>query len=145
MEVPRGQEWIGIAMSFSDYWENRILDHIFGKAAYTAPSHIYVALSRADPGELGSGVQEPSSGNYSRVETDPADWSAAAAGAIENAAAITFPTPTADWGGMTHAALYDAATGGNLLACGELPSVLNVYATSPAPELAAGKLVVTLD
>lgn len=132
-------------MSFSDYWENKILDHIFGKAVYTAPAHIYVALSMADPGESGSGLQEPSGGNYGRVETDPADWSTAADGAIENAAAILFPTPTADWGAMTHAALYDAATGGNFLACGELPSVLNVYATSPAPELAAGDLVVTLD
>jgi len=145
MEVPRGQEWIGIAMSFSDYWENKILDHIFGKAAYAAPAHIYVAASTADPGESGSGLAEPSSGNYARVETDPADWTTATDGQIENAAAITFPTPTADWGAITHVALFDAATGGNFLARGQLPTVQNTYSGGAPLELSAGGLAVMLD
>ncbi|NLH41306.1 MAG: hypothetical protein GX448_05655 [Planctomycetes bacterium] len=132
-------------MSFSDYWENKILDHIFGKAAYTAPTHIYVAASTADPGESGSGLSEPAGGNYARVETDPADWTAAADGQIENAAAITFPTPTADWGAITHVALFDAATGGHFLARGQLPTVQNIYSGGGPLELSAGGLAVTLD
>lgn len=34
--------------SFSNYWENKILNHIFGKSGYTPPA-IYVGLSIADP------------------------------------------------------------------------------------------------
>jgi len=132
-------------MSFSDYWENTILDHIFGKAAYTAPAHIYVAASLADPGESGTGLTEPSDGNYIRVETDPADWSTAVDGQIENAAAIVFSTPTADWGVITHVALFDAATDGNFLARGELPTVQNIYFGGAPLELSAGGLAVTLD
>jgi len=132
-------------MSFSDYWENTILDHIFGKATYTAPTHVYVAASLADPGESGTGLTEPSGGNYARVETDPADWSIAVDGQIENAAAIVFPTPTADWGVITHVALFDAATDGNFLARGELPTVQNIYFGGAPLELSAGGLAVTLD
>lgn len=132
-------------MSFSDYWEDKILDHIFGKAAYTAPAHIYVAASLADPGESGTELAEPSGGSYTRVETDPVDWSAAAEGQIENTATIVFPTPTADWGVITHIALFDAATGGNFLARGQLPTVQNIYYGGAPLEVSASGLAVTLD
>ena len=29
-------------MSFSDYLEDKVLDHVFGGTAYTAPSTLYV-------------------------------------------------------------------------------------------------------
>ncbi len=132
-------------MSFSDYWESKILDHIFGKAAYTAPTHIYVAASLADPGDSGTGLVEPPGGNYARVETDPADWTAATDGQIENTAAFVFPTPTADWGVITHVALFDAATGGNFLARGQLPTVQNIYFGGAPLEVSAGGLAISLD
>lgn len=50
-------------MSFSDYWEDATLNHLFGKAAYTAPT-IYVGLSTTQPAEDGTGVTEPSAGGY---------------------------------------------------------------------------------
>ena len=37
-----------------------------------------------------------------------------------NNGAITFPTPTAGWGTVTHFGIYDAASGGNLLFFGAL-------------------------
>ena len=36
--------------SFANYWENEILDHLFGKGSYTPPT-IYVGLSTADPAD----------------------------------------------------------------------------------------------
>lgn len=131
-------------MSFSDYWENEILDHIFGKGSYTAPANIFVALSTADPTDDASGIAEPSGNAYARVSTVPADWNAAAAGEITNANLITFPTATGDWGTVTHAALYDAASGGNMLAHGVLTSAPAV-ATNNTPRFAAGELEVALD
>ena len=130
-------------MSFSDYWENKILDHIFGKSSYTAPAHIYVGLSLADPGDDGSGLSEPSGGSYVRVETSPSDWTAASGGVIENAVDITFPNPTGNWGLITHCALFDAASGGNFLAGTPLTSSYNVTETSEAPKFIAGDITVT--
>jgi len=104
--------------SFNDYLELKILDHVVGKTAYTMPT-AYIALFTAAPSDTGGGT-EVTGGSYARVATSGADWNAAAAGAIDNAAAITFPTATASWGTVTHFAIMDAATAGNYLAWGAL-------------------------
>jgi len=129
--------------SFSNHWENEVLDHLFGKGTYTPPT-IYVALSTTDPGESGSGLDEPDSGGYARAATQASDWSSAAGGLIDNAAAIEFDAATGDWGTMTHFALFDAATGGNLLAHGSLTQSKAV-STGDSARFAPGDLEVTLD
>jgi len=105
--------------SFSNYWENKILDHIFGKASYTPPT-IYVGLSIADPLDDASGLAEPTGNGYARVATSASDWNAASGGTIDNANTITFAEATGSWGTITHFALFDAATSGNMLAHGSL-------------------------
>jgi hypothetical protein len=104
-------------MAISTYLANALLEHQVGKTAFTAPT-AYAALSSTTPNVNGTNVTEPTAGNYSRVTTSAASWGSAAAGAITNAAALTFPVASADWvsgASLTHVALYDAATGGNLL------------------------------
>jgi hypothetical protein len=76
--------------SFADYWENEILDHLFGKGSYTPPT-IYVGLSTADPFDDASGLAEPSGNSYARVATSGADWNTASGGTIDNANELTFP------------------------------------------------------
>ncbi|NLH42851.1 MAG: hypothetical protein GX448_13515 [Planctomycetes bacterium] len=129
--------------SFSNYWETKILDHLFGKGVYTPPT-IYVALSTADPGESGSGLDEPEGGGYARAATQASDWNSAAGGLIDNAAAIEFDAAAGDWGTVTHFALFDAATGGNLLAHGSLAQPKTVNAADRA-QFPPGDLEVTLD
>ena len=131
-----------MAGSFSDYLENKILDHITGKEAYPSPT-AYVALSTADPTDDASGMAEPSGNGYARVTTSGSDWSAAASGATSNAAAITFPTATGSWGTITHFAIYDASSGGNMLEHGDLSSS-KVISTNQIPRFAAGELDITL-
>ena len=113
-------------MSFANYWENEILDHIFDKGSYNAPANIYIGLSPADPGDDGSGLSEPSGGSYARVSTSPSDWNAASAGVITNASRVTFATSTAVWGTVTHICLFDALSGGNLLGSGVLTAPAQV-------------------
>ncbi|MEN6332804.1 MAG: hypothetical protein ABFE01_01000 [Phycisphaerales bacterium] len=129
--------------SFSNYWENAVLNHLFGKGAYTPPT-IYVALSTADPGESGSGLDEPEGGGYARVATAVGDWNGANGGLLDNASALVFGAATGGWGTMTHFALLDAATGGNLLAHGSLATPKTVNATDTA-RFSPGDLEVTLD
>ncbi len=129
--------------SFSDYAENKILDHITGKTSFTKPT-AYVALSTADPLDTGAGIAEPVGNGYARVTTAGADWDAAASGAVANAAAITFPTASGSWGTISHFALFDAATSGNMLAHSAL-TASQAITTNQIPRFAIGALDITQD
>ena len=52
-------------MEFSDYLENKVVGHVFGGSAYTAPSTLYVALYTSAPSDTGGGT-EVSGGAYAR-------------------------------------------------------------------------------
>jgi len=128
--------------SFADYLENEILDHVTGKGAYTSPT-VYVGLSTADPTDDASGLAEPSGDGYARVETAAGDWDAASGGATANANAITFPEASGSWGTITHFALFDAATDGNMLMYGTLDTPRSIT-SGITPRFAVGELDVTL-
>lgn len=128
---------------FSDYWENKILDHIFGKGSYTPPT-IYVGLSTADPTDDGSGLVEPSGNGYARVQTSAAGWNAASNGSLDNAGNITFAQASGNWGTITHFALFDAAAAGNILAYGALSQSKSISESDTA-RFEAGDLQVSLD
>jgi hypothetical protein len=102
-------------VSFSNYLENKVLGHVFGATPYTAPATLYVGLFTSSPGETGSGT-EVSGGSYARQTIAFTVTGSQAS----NTAAVEFPTATASWGTITFAAIYDALSGGNLLAYGAL-------------------------
>ncbi len=129
--------------SFADYWEDEILDHLFGKGAYTPPT-IYVGLSTVDPADDASGLAEPSGNGYARVTTAAGDWNASSSGALANANNITFPEASGSWGTITHFALFDAASAGNMLAHGALGTPKAIGSGDTA-EFAVGDIDVTLD
>ncbi len=129
--------------SFSNHWESKILEHIFGKGIYTPPT-IYVGLSTADPLDDASGLAEPSGNGYVRVETDSDDWSTASAGSIDNTNELIFPEATGDWGTVTHFALFDTATGGNML-CHSVLNQSRAIVSGDKARFAAGDLQVSLD
>lgn len=130
--------------SFADFWEDEIMDHIFNKGAYTAPT-IYVGLSTVDPADDASGLAEPSGNGYARVSTAAGDWNLSSGGLIDNLNAVDFPTATgAGWGTCTHFALFDASSGGNMLAHGTLGASKTIDA-GDTPSFAAGDLDVSLD
>jgi len=133
-------------MSFTDYLENEVLDHILGGADYTRPATVYIALSTTQPSDNGSGFTEPAVGSYARVAVtnNATEWPAASGGSKANANAVQFPTATADWGLITHFGIFDDPTAGNLLMWGDLSPAQNVYDTD-VPVIAAGDIVVNLD
>jgi hypothetical protein len=120
----------------SNILENRLVDHIFRGNAFAMPTQLWVALYSSDPGETGASG-ELSGGGYGRAALAPstANWAATngvgntsvsstgTTGATSNNVIITFPTPTANWNGgnaVTHFAIFDASTGGNMLLYGAL-------------------------
>lgn len=129
--------------SFSDYAENKILDHVFKTTAYTPATHLYVALSTADPTDAGSGIAEPAGADaYARVICDA--WDAASGGHIQNTGAVNFATPTGAWGTISHFAIFDALTGGNMIGHGAV-AVPKVVGAGDTPSFAAGDIDCTLD
>ena len=103
-------------MSFSNFLELEVLDHVFRNSAYTAPSTIYVALFTSAPNDSGGGT-EVSGNGYARQSMA---FSAASGGSISNSSSVEFPTATGSQGTITHVGLFDASSGGNLLAYGAL-------------------------
>jgi hypothetical protein len=89
-----------------------------------------------------------SGGSYARVQRDPSDsnWTGASStdGLTDNAADITFPTPTANWGTITHFAIFDASSSGNMLFHGALAQSKTVNNGDPAPKFVTGALDITL-
>ena len=96
---------------FTDYLEDKIIDHMLRNQSYTPPATIYLALFTAAPSDAGGGT-EVTGDSYARQAVT---LSAASGGASANSADITFPAATADWGTVTHVALMDALSGGNML------------------------------
>lgn len=126
-------------MSFADFLEGELLDHLFDVGAYNAPT-IYVGLSTADPTDDASGLAEPSGGAYARVAC--AAWSRSG-NEVDNDAAVTFTEATGAWGTVTYGCLFDAATSGNLLLSFALDTP-RAITSGITPRFSAGELNITL-
>jgi len=133
-------------MAKSDYLEGEIIRHIFRTGSYTKPTGIYIALFTAAPSDSGGGT-EVAGGSYARVGVGPSDatWSAPSGGdgQTSNVGVITFPAPTANWGLVTHFAIYDAVSAGNILYHGALTQSKTINNGDAAPNFPAGTLTVT--
>lgn len=108
--------------SFSNYMENVSIDHILGTTTYVPKSTIYLALSTTNPDDAVGNLTEPAS-NYIRKAIA---FSAAALRTIIQNGAVVFDQATGDWGVITHWAIMEDETGGNMLAHGALLSSKNV-------------------
>jgi len=126
-------------MSFTNFLETEILDHVFGGSAYTAPTTLYLALYTAAPGETGGGT-EVSGGAYARQSVA----FTTTGNTTSNSAAVEYPTATSSFGTVTHVGVFDASTGGNLMAYATLSSSKTID-TGDVFRVPAGDLDITLD
>lgn len=124
--------------AMSDYLENKILDHVLGTTAYTAPSTVYIGLSTGSFGDDNSGT-ELTGNNYSRVS---AAFDAASGGTTDNTAAIEFAAATGSWGTVSHFGIFDAASSGNLLIHGAF-STGKLISSGDVLKISAGDLDIT--
>lgn len=137
-------------MSFSDYLEDKILKHVFSGTAYTAPTNLYVGLQTSAATDSAAGT-EVSGNAYARQE---ATFAVTGTNPTEAAttAAIEFPVATGSWGTVTYAAVYDAETGGNMLAYAELTDPADFVTALPKAidtgdvfRISLGNLKIRLD
>lgn len=130
-----------MAGSMTNFLELELLDHVFGKGAYGAPTP-YLALFTVAPSDAGGGT-EVSGGSYARVAISSA-MDVAASGAITNGSTVTFPTATASWGTVVAFAVIDASTAGNMLWWADL-AASKAVANGDTVVFNAGDLDFTLD
>jgi len=124
----------------SNFIEQKMLDHIFSlTAAYGQPT-IYVALSTADPAEDNSGIAEPVGNGYARKAV-PA-WGVTGRTAT-NTNQIDFAQASGAWGTISHYAIFDALTGGNMLANGTV-SPAQAVVNGNLFSLAAGSVSISI-
>jgi len=124
---------------FTDYAENKILN-LMRNAAWTNFA-AYVGLHTSATADAGTGT-EVSGGDYVRKLAGLSE-ATGAGGATSNASDITFTTATANWGTITHCALWDAESGGNMI----MHSVLDASKaidTGDTFKINAGDLDVTV-
>lgn len=126
---------------FSDYLEDKVLEHVFGGNAYSAPSTLYVALYTVAPTDTGGGT-EVSGGAYVR-KASTFNVSGTNPTTASNAGAVEYPTATANYGTVVAVGIFDASSSGNLLAYANL-TTSKVVSTGDVFRFNTGDLDVTL-
>lgn len=128
------------------YLEQKLLNHILLGEVYTPPNQLYLALFTADPGRLGSTANEISDDDYTRKAIvftaaidDPISGSY-----CQNTLNLNFAPATTNWGYVTHGAIMDAQTGGNMLYKGPF-TVPKQILTGDYYQVPAGEVKVVED
>lgn len=124
-------------MSFSNFLEDELLDHVFGGSAYSVPTDVYAQLHDGDPGE--DGTDNVATENTRVVVS----FGSASGGTIANDAEVLWEDVAASET-YSHFSLWDAASNGNCLGAGALTSSKAVTAGEDA-RFAVGALTVSLD
>jgi len=123
--------------SFSDYLELEVLDHICN-VSYTPEATVYLALGTACDD---TGLTEFSGNGYTR---ESIAFDAAASRSINQTSDVEFgPVSTAEWTDISHWAIYDASTVGNMLAWGAF-TVTKSAPIGRSPKVVAGEVDVTV-
>ena len=128
-------------MSLSNTFETHTLNYLFTSTSVTRPTAWYIALFTSNPAEDASGTEVSTSGTaYARQSAT----FTVSGNEATNSAAIEFPTATASYGTVTHIGVFDASTGGNLIAYAAL-TTSKAIDTGDVLRLPANDLDITMD
>ncbi len=129
--------------SFNDYTENLVLTWLFTTSSATRPTAWYVGLFTAAPSDTGGGTEVTGNG-YARKATGTMTVSGTAPTTATNSASIEFDAASGgNWGTIGWAAIFDASTGGNMLAWAALTTNRTIN-DGDVFRIPAGSLDVTL-
>ncbi|AAQ54993.1 virion-associated phage protein [Burkholderia phage Bcep22] len=107
----------------SDYTENNVINSLLRGVAFPLPTKTYLSLHTADPGDAGGNeVTTAAWPAYVRKDAEVggaigSGWAPPANGTTTNSNQVIYPAQNgASAITVTHFAIYDAPTGGNMLA-----------------------------
>ena len=131
-------------MSKTNYLENKVLDHTLGVAPYTQPTAIYVGLFTTEPQEDGTGTEVSGNGYAREAITFSSASNGQTNGPATGDGAVEFTANGGSWGTITHFALFDALTAGNMLYKGAL-STSKTVADGDSVRFAETSIIITED
>jgi hypothetical protein len=132
----------------SNYLENKVLDHVLRNTAYTQPTGLYLALFTNDSGnaatnlEAGTLTDEVSTSSTGYVRK-AVSFAAASSGSASTSATVTFDAATANWGTITHVAVMDASSSGQVLFWGAVTTSKTIE-SGDTFQVSSGNLTVSL-
>ena len=128
-------------MSLTNSFETSVLTWLLTASSPSParPTTWYLGLFTAAPGEAGGGTEVSGNGYTREAVTFTVSGNTAS-----NDAAIEFPTATGSWGTITHAAVFDASTSGNMIAYASL-TASKVIDTGDVLRVPTGDLDINLD
>lgn len=126
-------------MSLSNTFETTTLTWLLTADAATRPTAWYLALYTAAPSDAGGGT-EVSGGSYVRKAVS----FTVSGDTASNSAAVEFDVATAAWGTITHIGVFDASSGGNLIAYAALTASKTID-DGDVLRVPAGDLDITMD
>jgi hypothetical protein len=121
--------------AFTVNTRNNVLGWLVGRANPPSIGPRYLAMYNGDPQAGGTEV-------YQRVEVT-SKMGTPAAGSVSNTADIMWPRTTSSVGTVTHLAMFDASSGGTMLASGPLTASV-VIGSNVTPTIPAGQLVISM-
>lgn len=137
-------------MAFSQYLADKILIWIKGTTFPTALSTVYISLHSGDPGTAGANnnVQLTITGSANRTSVSTSTFSAVGAASgggfqVTNNSSVQITTNAAGGATVTYFGVWDAVTGGNFLASGQLTTSVDVVAGDTV-QFNAGALAIRL-
>lgn len=126
-------------MPASNYLRGKLIDVALRQQAYPAPGAVYVSLHTADPTADAIAGTEVSAGWYARQAATFGAQSPA--GQTSNSNAITYNPVTSGPVTVTHFAVWDASTLGNMLFYGPLASN-KTFSNTDVPSWLAAQLSI---
>lgn len=130
----------------SNVLHHKFMEAVFHEIAFVLYPDVFIGLYTSAPtGGENNGVEVDVSGtDYGRilVPTTPAAWSVNTL-EYSNADPIEYLTPTANWGTILGAGIFDSLSGGELLYYAALTSPKSVSNGDGAPKILEGQLRIT--
>ena len=133
----------------SNYLENKVLDHVLTATAYSQPSTRYLALFTNTSGSAAANLEagtltDEVSTSATAYGREAVTFAAASGGSSATNATVTFDTATGNWGSITHVAIMDAETSGNVLFWGAVTTAKTIE-TGETFQVTSGNLTISLD
>lgn len=107
---------------FSNYLAQRAIQHFVRGQAQSVPAGTHLALFVADPTDDNTTANEVVAGWYARQNVTSWTVPSGSVTTTANSNTVPFPVTTVSAVTVSHWAIYDAATSGNLLFSGALPT-----------------------
>lgn len=132
----------------SDYLENKVLDHVLTTTSFNPPTERYLALFTNTGGQTAANLETGNTGDEINTggtgyDRKTVTFAQANQGTSATNATVTFDAAQANWGTVTHVAVMDNQSGGEVLFYGAVTTPKTIE-TGDTFQVSSGNLTISL-